>query len=150
MPPVPFRENAKAGKMEKKPILKLVKEVVELWETMQPRKSTPESRKLIAEKVISTGKGHLKQLSMHHSSSRAIQAALKHGGPAVREGVWAECKGSVLEMALSPHGSFALRKLIVLAEKRHIKGRCQIWDIGRVCCSSAWSLLMDRRQESAS
>jgi hypothetical protein len=117
-----FRADVKAAALQKKPVLKLVKELVELWEAMQPRKSMPESRKAASEKIVATGKGHLKQLSMHHSSSRAIQAALKHGGPEVREQVWAECKGSVVEMALGPHGSFVIRRFITLADKRHIKG----------------------------
>lgn len=116
------RADKLARKIEKKPILKHVREVVALWEEMQPRKSTPDAKKALAVKITQAGKGHLKELSANHASSRAVQAALKHGGAPARAAVWAEVKDGALELAMSPHGSFVLRKIIALGDKAHLSG----------------------------
>ena len=116
------RADKLARKIEKKPILKHVREVVALWEEMQPRKSSAEVKKALAVKITQVGKGHLKELSANHASSRAVQAALKHGGAPARAAVWAEVKEGVLDLAMSPHGSFVLRKIIALADKGHLSG----------------------------
>lgn len=112
----------KAKKEQKKPVFTLVKQAVNVWEEMRPRDTTPATKKELAAKLVAVGKGHLKDLAMNHASSRAVQAALKHGSAEVRTAVWGECKESLVEMAMSPHGSHVIRKLANTASKAELSG----------------------------
>jgi pumilio homology domain family member 6 len=122
-------------KEQKKPVLTLVKQAVNVWEEMRPRDTTPATKRELACKLVGVGKGHIKELAMNHASSRAIQAALKHGSAEVRASVWAECKGSVVEMAMSPHGSHVIRKLANTASKAELSGASPVQAHIRGACS---------------
>ena len=116
------RARLQAKKEERKPLLSLVKQAVKLWEAMRPRDKSPAATAAAASELVAVGKGHMKELSMNHASSRAVQALLKHGGAAARSQVWAECKDAVPEMAMSPHGSHVIRKLVATASPAERSG----------------------------
>jgi pumilio homology domain family member 6 len=103
-------------------VLALVNQAVSLWEEMRPSNTTPEAKTKLAAEIVAMGKGHLKELSLNHASSRAVQAALKHGAKEARAAIWGECRESAVELAMSPHGSHVIRKLAATASKEELSG----------------------------
>jgi hypothetical protein len=111
------REEAQEKLEKRKPILGLVKQVLAIWEELRPREADRKLKRELANKILATGKGKLRELSMKHASSRVVQAALKHGGDSAAQAVWAESKAHAVEMAMSPHASHVLRKLLRIGNK---------------------------------
>jgi pumilio homology domain family member 6 len=111
-----------AKKERKRPILELVKQAVTIWEEMRPASADAAKKKDLAAQLVQLGRGHLRELSLNHSSSRAIQAVLKHGSSVCRAAVFAECKASAKELAVSQHGSHVLRKLAATGSKGELSG----------------------------
>ena len=103
-------------------MLALVKQAVSIWEEMRPANTSTDAKAQLAAKLVTVGKGHLKELALNHASSRAVQAALKHGSKASKEAVWSECKEHAVELAMSPHGSHVIRKLAANASKPELTG----------------------------
>ena len=132
------KKAAKQAKLErKKPVLALVKKVVALWDEMRPSQVGAERKHEISAQVVTAGTGHLKELALNHASARAVQAAAKHGGKDTRAAVWAECRESCMELAMSPHGSFVVRKLIATADAAELSGASCATSPGRPahCCT---------------
>lgn len=117
------KKAAKLQRLErKKPVVALIKRVVALWDEMRPAQVSAEQKRALAAQIVSAGRGHLRELALNHASSRAVQAAVKHGGAEARAAVWGECKEGAVDLALSPHGSFVVRKLIATADKAELSG----------------------------
>ena len=112
----------RAKKEERKPVLALVKQAVAIWDEMRPAKTSAEAKAQLAAKLVRVGKGHLKELALNHSSSRAVQAALKHGSKESKAQIFTECKEHAVELALSPHGSHVIRKLAATTSKTELAG----------------------------
>lgn len=129
----------RAKKLAKNSDYGLVQECVSIWEDLRPRDATPEDKAALIAQVVDKGKGKFKELSMNHSSSRVVQAVLKHGTPAHWQIVADDCKEDIVALARSPHGNFVVRKLIATADKKQLPGalRCCRYCSGQgpaACC----------------
>lgn len=71
------------------------------------------------DRILDTMRGKVVALSQNHSTSRVVQAVIKHGSDANRQDILAEMLPHVLDLSRSQHGHFCVVKLIhVLASTR--------------------------------
>lgn len=112
----------RAKKLAKNSDFGLVQECVSIWEDLRPRDASAADKAKLVAQVVAKGKGKFKELSMNHSSSRVVQAVLKHGTPAHRQIVLDDCREDLVSLARSPHGNFVVRKLVATADKQQLPG----------------------------
>ncbi|KAL4527235.1 hypothetical protein Ndes2437A_g02409 [Nannochloris sp. 'desiccata'] len=95
----------------------LIQEVVGMWETLR-RHDTPAARRSeIASQILKKIDGRVAELANSHSSSRVVQAVVKHGTAAEREKVLKQLEPTLVTLSKSPYGRFVVSKLIDLASK---------------------------------
>ena len=97
---------------------------VQLWEKLRPHDVPPQARVALVDRILDTMRGKVVALSQNHSTSRVVQAVIKHGSDANRQDILAEMLPHVLDLSRSQHGHFCVVKLIhVLASTRAKKER---------------------------
>lgn len=88
-----------------------------MWETLR-RHDTPAARRSeIASQILKKIDGRVAELANSHSSSRVVQAVVKHGTAAEREKVLKQLEPTLVTLSKSPYGRFVVSKLIDLASK---------------------------------
>jgi len=108
----------------------LIQEVVGMWETLR-RHDTPASRRSeIASQIFTKIDGRVAELANSHSSSRVVQAVVKHGTAAERKKVLKQLEPTLLTLSKSPYGRFVVSKLIDLAPKDDLEGKLLGFNLG--------------------
>lgn len=94
-----------------------------MWETLR-RHDTPAARRSeIASQILKKIDGRVAELANSHSSSRVVQAVVKHGTAAEREKVLKQLEPTLVTLSKSPYGRFVVSKLIDLASKDDLEGK---------------------------
>ena len=108
-----------------------------MWETLRRHDTPAERRSEIASQILKKIDGRVGELANSHSSSRVVQAVVKHGTAADRKKVLKQLEPTLLVLAKSPYGRFVVSKLIDLAPKEDLEGKLRVYYFGEFFFSPA-------------
>ena len=108
-----------------------------MWETLRRHDTAPEKVSQLVTAILKKIDGRVSDLAGSHSSSRVVQACIKHGTDAERAKILKQLEPNLLPLAKGPYGRFVVSKLIDMAPKESLPGKPQK-DIKDIFYSSPW------------
>eukprot|EP00271_Cylindrocystis_brebissonii_P020093 TRINITY_DN6505_c0_g1_i1.p1 TRINITY_DN6505_c0_g1~~TRINITY_DN6505_c0_g1_i1.p1 ORF type:complete len:806 (-),score=206.28 TRINITY_DN6505_c0_g1_i1:86-2503(-) len=116
-PALSGKELAESRKRQRRPNFDLEKDLVMMWERIRQRSLPDEDRSRLVTRALARMKGKLAALVVAPSTSRVVQACVKHCTAAERDAVFEELRPQCLELAKNTYASFLVNKMIDQASK---------------------------------
>lgn len=92
-----------------KPHAALLRDAKLVWRLAQKKNIGPERKKHIAD-LMNIVRGHVKDIVFKHDASRIIQTIVRWGGPAERNEIAMELKGSYKDLSESKYSKVCLQR----------------------------------------
>lgn len=111
------KEAAEIRKMNRRPNYELEKNVVVMWEKLRVRNIEDAERSRLVSSILSKIKGKLLELAVSHTSSRILQACVKHCNNEERAAIFEELRPHCVALARNTYAHHLVNKMLDSANK---------------------------------